>query len=681
MLRAIAMRPRHLSLRPSARWFGPCAALAIACTSGIDAVKTSSDLGRDDAHGEEGSAAFDDARTTRGSARAVASYTLRATLDPVAHTIHGEGTIRWTNASNVAKDDVWLHLYLNAFKNQKSAFLREPVGRARGVSSVRDWGTIDVRKFSWREGPAPDKNLWDDAELRRPGDEDETDVHVPLPRPIEPGETVTFDVVFDDKLPSVVERTGYDGTFHFAGQWFPKIARLEDDGTWAHFPFHHLAEFYADFGEYDVTIDVPEAFRIGATGPVVESSVAGGRRVERHVQGDVHDFAFTAWDRWETQSETIDGVAVTALHPPGYARAAERELAAMRFAIPHFTARYGPYPYSVLTLVHPPETAGEAGGMEYPTLITTGGSWRDPAGVRLIELVTIHEFGHQYFYGLLASNEMAWPFLDEGLNSFAEQSALDAWLGPGNVIDLFGLTVSDATVQAINGNTAVHDQPVAIPAHTFATGSQYGALVYSRTASVLETLRRVYGAEKFDATLRAYTSAWRFLHPRPEDLLQAFREGLGRPAAENLRKALFDEGWVDYVVAGVSSRPVPVAAGLFDRDGKRETVTEGQKGATYEGSALVLRRGTLKLPVVIELTREDGTKERVPWDGDGDFLRVPYAGTSPLRYAEVDPDRLVLIDPDRTNNHASAGDARAFPARTVERATYFFELAMQLLSP
>ena len=84
------------------------------------------------------------------------------------------------------------------------------------------------------------------------------------------------------------------------GQWFPKIARLEPDGTWAHFPFHHLAEFYADFGTYDVTLDVPEAFAIGATGPVVERRVDGGRRVERHVQGDVHDFAWTAWDRWQT---------------------------------------------------------------------------------------------------------------------------------------------------------------------------------------------------------------------------------------------------------------------------------------------------------------------------------------------------------------------------------------------
>ena len=162
---------------------------------------------------------------------------------------------------------------------------------------------------------------------------------------------------------------------------------------------------------------------------------------------------------------------------------------------------------------------------------------------------------------------------------------------------------------------------------------------------------------------------------------RAFGAGLGKSAADNLRKALFDEGWVDYVVSGVSSRPTPVAAGIFDRDGKRETVGAGRKGTNYEGSALVLRRGTLKLPVEIELTRDDGTKERIPWDGDGDFIRVPYSGASPLRHAVVDPDRRVLLDPDRTNDHASAGDVRTFPARTLERATYFAALMMQLLSP
>src|SRR5262249_36925013 len=146
---------------------------------------------------------------------------------------------------------------------------------------------------------ADEADLWAKAELKRPGDDDETDVRVSLPKPVRPGETIQLEMAWDDKLPSIVERTGYEGTYHFVAQWFPKIARLEPDGTWAHFPFHHLAEFYADFGSYDVTLDVPTGYTIGATGPTVESKVDGGRRIERHVQENIHDFAWTAFDRWE----------------------------------------------------------------------------------------------------------------------------------------------------------------------------------------------------------------------------------------------------------------------------------------------------------------------------------------------------------------------------------------------
>ncbi|RYG70887.1 M1 family peptidase, partial [bacterium] len=360
---------------------------------------------------------FDDDGALPAHADPVADYTLSATLDPDTHTVHGEGTLHWKNASSVPVREVWIHLYLNAFKNERSTFLREPVGDFRGGATPSTWGHIDVRRFALREGP--DKKpveLWQDAELRRAGDVDETDVRVPLPREIAPGEAVTFEMTWDDKLPSIVERTGFDGTFHMVAQWFPKIARLEPDGRWAHFAFHHLTEFYADYGTYDVTLDVPDTYTVGATGPAQPARIEGGRRVERRVQSDVHDFAWMAWanDKCQTFTDTVEGVNVTVIYPPGFRVVALRELTAMRVTLPFFNKHFGKYPYPTLTIVHPPESAHEAGGMEYPTLITTGGSWIGPPGVLTPELVTVHEYGHQYFYGLLGSDEVNWPFLDEG---------------------------------------------------------------------------------------------------------------------------------------------------------------------------------------------------------------------------------------------------------------------------
>jgi hypothetical protein len=608
----------------------------------------------------------------------VVDYTLRATLDPSAHTVHGEGTIRWRNSSTQPVHELWLHMYLNAFKSERSAFLRERIG-GRGSGTPEDWGWIDLRRLSLERPDGTD--LLKGIEYRRPDDEDETDARVPLPHDVGPGDTIRLDVAFDDKLPSIVERTGYHGRFHMIGQWFPKIARLEPDGTWAHFPFHHLSEFYADFGTYDVTLDVPASFEIGATGPVVESRLEHGRRIERHVQSDVHDFAWAAWDQWHRATERIDGVDVRVLYPPGFSLVAERDLAAIRFALPYENVRFGRYPYSVLTVVHTQEDASEAGGMEYPTFITTESPWLTPPGIYGPEIVTVHELGHQWFYGLVATNEARWPFLDEGVNQFAEADTMASWRGAGSAINLFGLRVSDVALQAVSGERGAHDEPVAQAAASFSTGANYARLVYSRTASVLETIARVYGREAVGRALGAYARRYRFEHPGPDEFLGAFADVLGDPVAATLRTALFDKGWVDFAVDGVWSQRAHTPAGVQDQDGTRQTST-GHDEDGWEGSVVVRRRGTLVLPVEIELEMADGSTRRETWNGEGDWVRIPWHGPVALRAAVVDPDHRVVIDGNIENNAALAtGEKETFASRSLETIAYYVQLGMQAISP
>lgn len=619
----------------------------------------------------------------------VASYTLRAKLDPTVHTVHGEGTITWKNASARPVSELWMHLYLNGFKNQSSVFMRAAIGGFRGSGVPSEWGTIDIKKLVLVERAADGNgeqrhDLKSAIELKRPGDEDETDARIPLPREVPSGATITLEVEWDDKLPAVVHRTGYEGSFHMIAQWFPKLARLEADGTWAHFPFHQLGEFYADFGRYDVTLDVPEGFIVGATGPTIETKNEAGRHIERHVQDSVHDFAWTAWDKYQVRTEKIEGVDVTVLTPPGYDDHAQRELETMRFALPHYGARYGKYPYSVLTLVHPPQAATEAGGMEYPTLITTGQPAWLPRGMYFVEGVTIHEFGHQYFYGLCASNEDAWPFLDEGVNSYAENEALTAWKGRGSGLDFAGLKIGDVEAQAERARHFGHDEKIAQGASAFATGSAYGALVYSRTATILETLARVYGKPKMDRALGVYARRFRFKHPTPNDLIETIKAEIGDAAAETLRASLFEKGWVDYAVTQMSSHGARSAAGIFDREGRRETISldTARSANRYSGWALVVRRGTLRLPVEIELVAEDGSRSRVSWNGEDESFRVPYSGTSPLHAVVVDPDEHLLLDEHPDNNFATAPGRRSAGApRVLERATYWAQAILGGLAP
>ncbi|MFO0666971.1 MAG: M1 family metallopeptidase [Polyangiaceae bacterium] len=588
-----------------------------------------------------------DFRTALARPDTVASYTLRVRLDPQTHRLDGSGVIAFRNVSSQPLSSVWVHLYLNAFKNERTTFLREQNG-GRGNRMPTSWGSIDVRKFA--QGGV---DLWPKAELHPEGETDETDVKVPLATPVPPGEEVRFDMAWDATLPNVIERTGFSGSFHMVGQWFPKLAKLEKGGAFEHFPFHHLAEFYADFGNYDVTIDCPKAFVVGATGVRTESREAGERRIDHYLQNDIHDFAFTAWDQFVERSETMGSVNVRVLYPPSYDAVAKRELDTIRFALPHYGDHYGPYPYSTLTIVHPPDgDANEAGGMEYPTLITTGGPWYTPSFVHSIETMTIHEFGHQYFYGLLASNEMKWPFLDEGLNSYAETEALGAWLGEGSGGSLGRLDVSVAAVHSVFGKLSQHDEAIAKPAHAFHSGGSYARLVYSRTAAILETFARVYGRPLVTTALRDYATRFRFRHPTPDDLLQVMGEHLGQQARSNLRAALFDKAWVDYAMLDFH----PTSA-----------------------KARISRRGTLSFPVEVAFYFDDGTSKRVSWNGVGEegIVTVPGAGQKCVG-AMVDPDHHVLVDTEFRNN--AVGNRKGQPS-AVLGATALSDILMGALSP
>ena len=604
-------------------------------------------------------ARYDDDAAMATHADPVVDYTLRASLDPVRHTVTAQGKIRWRNASRVPQSELWLHLYLNAFKTDRTYFMRFHAGDFRGAGRLDAHGSIAVKRFALAGGD----DLWPGADKTSPGDpEDETDIRVPLPHPVAPGDAIDIEVEFESHLPALLFRTGHFGGYSMVAQWFPKLARLEPDGRWAHFPFHRLSEFYADFGTYDVTIDTPDVMIVGATGELQSETRAGGRVERRYVQHDVHDFAFAAWDQFrERTARTDDGVVLRVLYPPSYDRVAEAQLEAARFGLGHFGKAYGRYPYKTLTLVHPPAGAEESGGMEYPTLITTGGYWFDGwMGARLVDIVTIHELGHQWFYGLVATNENAYPFLDEGINSYAESESMEAWHPRASAFAGIGLDVGLPAVQRYASAGVQGNAPVAQPAPAFASGADYGALVYSRTATIMTTLSRVYGEDTIRRAVGRYARRYRFEHPRPADLLQAVREVAGDDAAEQLRVALFERGGVDYAGADLFSEPDDGTRGL------------GMAPATpggYRGSALVRRIGTLRFPVDVDLIGADGTVQRVRWDAVESATRLPWNGKSRLVAAVIDPDHRVLLD-DNLANNARRLEARSLSGAVVDKLSF-----------
>lgn len=575
-------------------------------------------------------------------------YELEATLRPETHTVEGRGRIFWTNESPVPIGELWLHLYLNAFASDRTVFMRESKGELRGVRFASR-GSIEVTTLRIRGGA----DLLPRARTDVVPD-DETQMRVPLPSPVMPGESIELETTFVSQLPEVFARSGYSGDFHMVAQWFPKIARLDPDGTWASFPYHGHGEFYADFGTYDLRVTTPRGWVVGATGRQIAEASSGSSVTRRFVAENVHDTAFCAWPHFEEITDTDGGVAIRVLHPPGYHDAARRHLEVTRAGLRHYGARYGEYPHPIVTVIVPPRGADGAAGMEYPTLFTTSGPWWRIPGVHVThDHVTAHELGHQWFQGIVASNEVAWPMLDEGMTEWATWDFMRELHGARASAMSWPMRFDGYELMRIVALKAGEDTPPpGRAAHQFDSAADYGRSVYARTATVLETVARSWGRPRFVRAVGTYARRHRFGHPKPDDLFRAFDEQYWPGfSARVLRPALMDGA-----TAAVKLTAIETTAGGTRIRGERE--------------------GTLPVPTWVELHLEDGTTRRVPWPGAEQ--RFDHTEPAPVIGARANPDRAILLDDtsldDGKRRETVAGSDRGLTARLLFALQSFLSL-------
>lgn len=570
--------------------------------------------------------------TAVSAARAEPSHTyeLRARFDPRAHRVTGEGHIVWTNTSERPQRELLFHLYLNAFRDQGTVFMRESGGRLRGVR-FRGRGAIDIEALT-----LDGRDLLA-AAVRELVPGDRTQLRVPLPRPVVPGERIELAMRWTAQLPPVFARSGYHRDFHVVAQWFPKLARLEANGTWASFPYHGQGEFYADFARYELTVDTPRGWVVGATGTLAAERQEGERTIRRFIAAQVHDTVFVTapWlrERWSTHRRP-DGseVRVRLLYPPGFGSAAETHEALTLAGLAHYGRHFGPYPYPQLTVVVPPRGAEGAAGMEYPTLFVTAGPWLRLPGAPILfhEEVTAHELAHQWFQGLVATDEVRWPMLDEGLTEWATGDLLAERHGQGGSgLALGPLHVDGFELRRGFALQGAPTPPPGRPAYEF-RGHAYGRSVYGRTSAILETIARTWGRRRLRRALGRYARRGRFAHPTPDDLFAAFDAEYGRWMSRRVLQPALMEGSLASLRVGT-----PVVTG-----GRTRVEAERLAG--------------LPLPSTLELRGPAG-RRRYPWPGNQRVLRVEAPGH--WESAWVDPDRHNLTDPDRRD------DARALRPR------------------
>ncbi len=428
------------------------------------------------AQDQAGQPAVDDPRPADGRTSRV-DYDIRARLDGPTKRLAGELTLTWHNRTGEDVSDLWFHLYHNAFANNRSSHLTQPGGPRRVDEFTKreddehGWQRVtrvvfegedvtDTLRYRWPNTGAPTELM-----------DDRTVASVDLPRVVRAGETVRVDVTWEAQLPRVRRRTGYKDDFLLVAHWFPKLGVYEAGRGWNAHQFHRDTEFFSSFGAYRVALDLPAAYagRVGGTGKKVLDEVRGDRvevvfeapsrsdRERPDIFGKlplVHGFAWTAdttwtpdkshpfrWSEWAErypeqvaaarrafgEDEPLEGRDVDTtllIQPERSASQAARHAHATHAALFFYGLWYGPYPYEGITVVDPRWGGRDAGGMEYPTLFTAGTQLGTTPGMHRPESVTLHEAGHQFWYGLVGNNEFEAAWLDEGLNSYTDSEVL-----------------------------------------------------------------------------------------------------------------------------------------------------------------------------------------------------------------------------------------------------------------
>lgn len=635
----------------------------------------------------------------------VASYTIDARLDGARHTIQASQTLRWTNTGGSAVRELPFHLYLNAFKNEQSLFMRSSGGELRGQRmSETGWGWIAVDSMTIAGVDYASK-------LTYPHAPDETVATVALASPIEPGSTIEVQFKFTAQLPEVFARTGYKNDFHLVAQWFPKIGvRTGPTGMeqWECRPHHAFTEFFADFGTYDVSLTVPATHVVAATGVLVDvKDVPGQTRTFTYHAEDVHDFAWMADPYMVTDGKTgktpfigkaklEDGEVEVRVYARKEQEAfARRHLQAAIGAVEKFSAHFIPYPWPILTVIDPPLEAAGAAAMEYPTLVTTfGDSVFARPGIRVPEYVTIHEVGHQWFQGMLASNEPEEAWLDEGVNDWADAVVMRELYGPrANGADWLGWqTDAAAILRTIAIDPADLPAPIATAGYAFPDSGAHAMATYNSTARALATLEGHVGSARFMAAMKAYVKTFAFTHPTGRDFYATLeRELAASPGEPKVQDLQWFFGPVFQHVGGSKLRvrtnvckSAHPARGVFGEGANRKahSETEAPATGTFVCEVVIENTGGIHVPVDIDLEFADGARQRMRWEdtNNATWQRFVVERSSKVVGVHIDPDRkLALANP--LEHHVRKDGNGDASLRAAARIASWAQFLMQVVGP
>lgn len=594
----------------------------------------------------------------------IANYDIEVDLDHEGKIAYCTQTLRWKNTSPDTIKSLRFYMYMNSFKDMKSSYLINTGGKifGRDIADRGDdeWGHITVDEMYDAEGT----DLVADARYIQPDDglvTDQSILEVPLSTPILPNTTGVLDMKFTTKMPKTIARSGYSRhDFFLFVHWFPQVCVYEQklDGNWGwnSHQFVQGTEFFADFGDYNVSITASDHLQIGASGCMVSESSKGEKQRVEFQAHDLIDFGFVVYSDFDVYRSTSRGVDIEILMPPEHSAFAPRYLMAIEHGLAYLETNVGKYPYPKITVVDPPVHALSSGFMEYPMMITAASFYGIPASVRSVESLVIHEFCHMYFMGTLASNEKEAPWLDEGFVTYYEDRVTDHYHGDNSsLFNVLGFRSGNAENSRLEYTRLDHSTmgPIAQPG--WEIRGSYKGLIYAKTSTVLRTLEGLVGRDLMDRLVQKYFEEYKFSHPREQD----FR----RVATEVLEGADLD----------------------FDLDFFFEQCLHGTETCDYEvesmteTSAKIGQKGGLIFPVDIEIGYQDGSNETLRWNGKGTMTVKATEGRS-LKSIHIDPERKINLDINFNNNSMSVVDNRKVKAKYSAKASNWLQTAVHFVS-
>ena len=581
----------------------------------------------------------------------IVHYEIDAKYNPTNHTVDANEVLTYHNVTGQALDHFPFHLYQNAFQ-PNATFVRDSKlmgsrDTAYGKWETKYYGSEDIKKIE----VVGQGDLTPNLQFVAPDDgnkDDKTVVDLRLAKPVPAGAFVQFNIAFQTKFPETQARSGWKRDFVLGGQWFPKVG-VWWHGAWNAHQYHNTTEFFADFGVYDVKLTVPQNQVVGASGVEV-SNVANsdGTKTLTYHGDDIHDFAWTASPRYKVYESIYQGqmgpVRLRFLMLPAHWDQVERHERITRETLDRFEQWYGPYPYKTITVVDP-EPDSAAGGMEYPTFITAGTTWWMPEGLHEVEGVVEHEFGHQYWYGMVATNEFEDAWMDEGINSYTEVKVLDSILGKHtSTLNFAGITYGEPEQQRDFYIAAADLDPMAEYAFRYVNSNSYGGVTYGKTASVLLTLEGIIGEDTMAKAMHTYFMKYRFTHPTKEDFLKTIEEVSGKDLRWYFNQAVNGTQVLDFEVLNAVSFPV----NWFEEEKKDKG--KKKEDTLYQSYVTVHRKGDFILPVDVEVRFENDDKVREHWDAQTRWSRFSYQKKSKVASVEIDPDHTIHLDRNNFNN-------------------------------